>query len=246
MLYRVHETPNLEKLERLRDFLKGVGLQLGGGDKPSPQDFQKLLKQATNRTDAHLIQTVLLRSLMQAVYSPDNGGHFGLAYESYTHFTSPIRRYPDLLIHRAIRQQLKSQKKNSPNYDHATLVTFGEHCSFTERRADEATRDATSWLKCYYMQDKLGQEFDGIITGVTGFGVFVELNNIYVEGLVHITALRDDYYHHEPTKHLLRGKRTGTVYRLGDPLRVLVAKVNPDERELDFELVVKKKKAKQS
>lgn len=237
-LYRIHGGPNPEKMEKLRDFLNGLGLSLPGGDNPSPQHLQSLLKRVENRPDARLIQTVLLRSLMQAVYSPDNTGHFGLAYEYYTHFTSPIRRYPDLLVHRGIRQVLQKSKKHGV-YDHTAMVKFGEHCSFTERRADEATRDAVNWLKCYYMLDKLGQEFDGIITGVTGFGVFVELNGIYVEGLVHITALRDDYYQFEPVKHLLRGKRSGATYRLGDPIRVLVAKVNPDERELDLELAEK-------
>lgn len=251
MLYRVHKGPNPDKMENLQNFLKGVGLKLPGSDKPTPQDYQKVLQRLEKRPDAHLIQTVLLRSLMQAVYSPDNLGHFGLAYEAYTHFTSPIRRYPDLLIHRGIRCQLNKKKKSTAkataktstshfSYDHRMMAEFGEHCSITERRADEATRDAVSWLKCYYMQDKLGQTFDGIITGVTAFGVFVELTSVYVEGLVHITALKDDYYHHDPAQHLLRGKRTGITYRLGDPICVIVARVNIEERELDLELAVKK------
>lgn len=236
-LYRVHKGPNPEKMENLQTFLKSFGLTLSSGKKePTPQDYQKILKRLEKRPDAHLIQTVLLRSLMQAIYSPDNLGHFGLAYDAYVHFTSPIRRYPDLLVHRGIRQLLKKEKKKAPSYTHAQMVQLGEHCSITERRADEATRDAVTWLKCYYMQDKLGQEFDGIITGVTAFGVFVELNNIYVEGLVHISALRDDYYHHDAVQHLLRGKRTGITYRLGDAIRVMVARANPDERELDLEL----------
>lgn len=238
MLYRVHKGPNPDKMENLQSFLKGVGLKLPGGDKPTPQDYQKVLQRLNKRPDANLIQTVLLRSLMQAVYSPDNLGHFGLAYEAYTHFTSPIRRYPDLLVHRGIRCRLNKKKRFS--YDHNTMAQFGEHCSITERRADEATRDAVSWLKCYYMQDKLGQTFDGIITGVTAFGVFVELSSVYVEGLVHITALRDDYYHYDPAQHLLKGKRTGTTYRLGDPIRVMVARANAEERELDLELAEKK------
>jgi len=235
-LYRVHKGPNPEKMDNLQTFLKSLGLSLSSSEKPTPQDYQKLLKRLEKRPDAHLIQTVLLRSLMQAVYSPDNLGHFGLAYEAYVHFTSPIRRYPDLLVHRGIRQQIQKEKKQTASYNHAQMVQFGEHCSVTERRADEATRDAVNWLKCYYMQDKLGQEFDGIITGVTAFGVFVELSSIYVEGLVHISALRDDYYHHDAIQHLLRGKRTGVTYRLGDPIRVMVARANPDERELDLEL----------
>ena len=188
---------------------------------------------------------------MQASYSPQNIGHFGLAYEAYLHFTSPIRRYPDLLVHRGIRycllqkkktsnHKLALEKKNFPPqsafYDIPKMNELAEHCSATERRADEATREAINWLKCYYMQNKLGQVFEGIITGVTGFGVFIELKNIYVEGLLHITELKDDYYHHDAVHHLLRGKRTGAVYRLGDSIQVKIVKANPEERELDFAL----------
>ncbi|HVV67848.1 MAG TPA: ribonuclease R [Gammaproteobacteria bacterium] len=236
-LYRIHPGPNPDKLPTLQEFLKSVGLRLSGSNKPTPLDYCKVLEKITGRPDAHLIQTVLLRSLMQAVYSPINSGHFGLAYEVYTHFTSPIRRYPDLLVHRAIRfiLQNKGKKKAFP-YDQAMMMQLGEHCSHTERRADEATRDAVDWLKCHYMQDKLGKEYDGIISGVTGFGVFVELSGIYVEGLLHITSLKDDYYHFDPAKHALKGKRTGTTYRLGDRIRVLVARVNLDDKQIDFEL----------
>jgi ribonuclease R len=235
-LYRVHEGPNPEKLNNLRDFLKGIGLRLGGGDNPSSNDYAKLLKRIEGRNDAHLIETVLLRSLMQAVYSPENTGHFGLAYDVYTHFTSPIRRYPDLLTHRALRHTIQGKKKQNFYYDLPKMIQFGEHTSMTERRADDATQEAVTWLKCHYMQDKLGQVFTGVITGVTGFGVFVELENIYVEGLVHITSLKNDYYQHDPIKHYLKGKRTNTIYRLGDPIRVLVARVNLDDRQIDFEL----------
>ncbi len=236
-LYRVHPGPNPDKMQTLQDFLKSVGLRLSGGNEPKPLDYYKLLKRIAGRPDAHLIQTVLLRSLMQAVYSPVNTGHFGLAYEVYTHFTSPIRRYPDLLVHRAIRYVLQNKTKKRPfPYDQAIMAQFGTHCSRTERRADEATRDATDWLKCHFMQDKLGKEFDGIISGVTGFGVFVELSGIYIEGLLHITSLKDDYYHFDPIKHALKGKRTGTSYRLGDRIRVLVARVNLDDKQIDFEL----------
>jgi ribonuclease R len=238
-LYRVHKGPNPEKMENLKTFLKGFGLNLSTQETPTPLDYQRVLKRLEKRPDAHLIQTVLLRSLMQAVYTPDNLGHFGLAYEAYVHFTSPIRRYPDLLVHRGIRlalQKEKKQKKHVFSYNHAQMASFGDHCSLTERRADDATRDAVNWLKCYYMQDKLGQTFEGIITGVTAFGIFVELSNIYVEGLVHISALRDDYYSHDAVQHLLRGKRTGITYRLGDSIRVLVARANLSERELEFEL----------
>jgi ribonuclease R len=236
-LYRVHLGPNPEKMPALQEFLKGAGLRLSGGNKPTPLDYFKLLQRVAGRPDAHLVQTVLLRSLMQAVYSPDNTGHFGLAYEVYTHFTSPIRRYPDLLVHRALRYllQQKAKQRRFP-YDKKQMLQLGEHCSQTERRADEATRDAVDWLKCHYMQDKLGKEFDGIISGVTGFGVFVELSGIYVEGLLHITALKDDYYHFDPVKHALKGKHRGAVYRLGDPIRVLVARVNLDDKQVDFEL----------
>jgi len=236
-LYRVHVGPNPEKMKNLLDFLKSQGLRLSGGNTPTPLDFSKLLKRISGRPDARLIQTVLLRSLMQAVYTPVNNGHFGLAYEVYTHFTSPIRRYPDLLVHRAIRHLIRKGKKKTPFlYDEVAMAQFGEHCSITERRADEATRDVVDFLKCYYIQDKVGQEFDGIITSVTGFGVFVELNNIYVEGLVHITALKNDYYHFEAAKHMLIGKRTNSSYRLGDPIRVLIARVDLDQREIDLEL----------
>jgi ribonuclease R len=236
-LYRVHEGPNPDKMENLQSFLKGLGLRLSGGDNPAPLDYLKLLQRVAKRPDFHLIQTVLLRSLMQATYSPEMEGHFGLAYDSYLHFTSPIRRYPDLLVHRAINYQLRKSKQSKPFiYDHASMTAMGEHCSVNERRADEATRDATNWLKCFYMQDKLGQTFDGVINSVTGFGIFVELQNIYVEGLVHITALRDDYYQFDAVHHFLIGKRTGTKYRLGDPLRVRVVRANLDERKLELEL----------
>lgn len=244
-LFRVHEGPDLEKLENLRDFLKGIGLKLTGGDEPTPMDYAKLLSRIQGRPDEHLIQTVLLRSLSQAIYTPLNDGHFGLAYETYAHFTSPIRRYPDLLVHRAIRHILQGQTRETFSYDNIIMHRMGEHCSMTERRADEATRDAVTWLKCEYMQDKIGEIFDGIISGVTGFGVFVELKNIFVEGLVHITALKNDYYHFDPIKHRLKGKRTGSIYRLGDPIRVLVARVNIDNKEIDFELADVKKSQKQ-
>lgn len=236
VLYRNHEGPDSQKLEALRDFLKAFGLRLSGGDNPSSMDYAKLLKRIEKRPDLHLLQTVLLRSLRQAMYSPNNVGHFGLNYERYCHFTSPIRRYPDMIIHRALKHLLNHKKPSTFTYDNRAMEELGHHCSFTERRADEATRDAVVWLKCEYMLNKVGQVFDGIISGVTGFGVFVELENIFVEGLVHITSLANDYYHFDATHHLLRGKYTGKVYRLGDPIRVLVARVNLDEREIDFEL----------
>lgn len=234
-LYRVHEGPQADRLTDLRDFLKEMGLDLTGGDEPGPKDYAKLMDKIASRPDAHLIQTVLLRSLSQAVYSPHNDGHFGLALPAYAHFTSPIRRYPDLLVHRAIRHLLRGEKPGSFEHGHDAMVALGEHCSMTERRADEATRDAVNWLKCEFMQDRVGEEFDGVISSVTSFGVFVELHAIYVEGLVHITSLPKDYYRFDPVGHRLRGERSGRVYRLGDGLRVKVARVDLDERKIDFE-----------
>ena len=234
-LYRVHEGPAEDRLNKLRAFLGELGLGLGGSDKPAPLDYCRLLEQVRDRPDAHLIQTVMLRSLAQAVYSPTNAGHFGLALEAYAHFTSPIRRYPDLQVHRAIRHVLQGGKAADFTYSLADLAGLGEHCSMTERRADEAVRDALEWLKCEFMQDKVGQTFDGIITGVTGFGLFVELRGVFVEGLIHVTSLRNDYYQFDPVGHRLHGERSGQVYRLGDSVRVRVARVDLDERKIDFE-----------
>jgi ribonuclease R len=237
-LYRVHGGPKANKIEKVQEFLNGMGLHLGqsGTKKISPMDYFTLFKKIEHRPDVSLIQTVLLRSLMQAIYTPDNTGHFGLAYETYTHFTSPIRRYPDLLVHRAIKHLIQLKKPKTFMHSIEQIKTLGEHCSMTERRADEATRDATDWLKCHYIQSKIGKSFDGIITAVTGFGIFVALKDIYVEGLVHITALKSDYYHFDPVKHMLKGKSSGTIYRLGDPVRVLVARVDLDQKEIHFEL----------
>ncbi|NBC13229.1 MAG: ribonuclease R [Gammaproteobacteria bacterium] len=235
-LYRIHETPNEEKLSDLREFLGELGLNLPGGNKPTAQDYATLLSSVKGRPDAHLIQTVLLRSMRQAMYSSDNVGHFGLAYDAYTHFTSPIRRYPDLIVHRVIKHILAGGTAADLDYSKPELQQIADVCSGTERRADDATRDAESWLKCEYMRDKLGEEFDGTITSVQGFGIFVELDEIYIDGLVHITALDNDYYHFDPVGHRLTGERTGQVYRLGDRLRVQVAAVNLDERKIDFVL----------
>lgn len=233
-LYRIHEKPGEEKLTDLRTFLSEFGLTMGGGDEPEPKHYAQLLESLQGRRDAHLIQTVMLRSMKQAVYSPDNVGHFGLAYTAYAHFTSPIRRYPDLLVHRAIRHLISGGTADDFRYSEADMASMGEHCSMTERRADEATRDAVDWLKCEFMLDKVGSEYDGVITSVVGFGLFVELDDIYVEGLVHITALKNDYYHFDPVAHLLQGEDNGRVYRLGDPIRVTVARVDLDDRKIDF------------
>lgn len=238
MLFRTHEPPSEDKLAALREFLGEFGLYLTGGKKPQPKDFQKTLTAASVRPEKHLIETVMLRSLKQAVYTANQAEHFGLAYPMYTHFTSPIRRYPDLLIHRALGHLIDKQPLDKFEYQEDKMNQLGKHCSMTERRADEATREVIAWLKCEYMQDKLGQVFSGRISGVTGFGIFVELEDIYVEGLVHITSLRNDYYTFDASKHRLVGERTGQTYRLGDKLTIQVARVDLDERKIDFEPVV--------
>jgi ribonuclease R len=234
-LYRVHAAPEEDKITALRQFLGELGLQLSGGRKPGPKDFQATMNAIVNRPDRHLIETVMLRSLKQAHYVEANEGHFGLAYSAYTHFTSPIRRYPDLLIHRAIGHLLDEHPADEFSYTHEDMNRLGRHSSMTERRADEATREVIAWLKCEYMQDKLGQVFNGRISAVTGFGIFVELDEVYVEGLVHITSLKNDYYTFDAVKHRLIGTRGGQVYRLGDKMKVLVARVDLDERKIDFE-----------
>ncbi len=238
-LFRVHDTPKEAKLIDLRAFLAELGLDLPGGDKPSAKDYATLLESVRERPDAHLIQTVLLRSMNQAVYQPENLGHFGLSLEEYAHFTSPIRRYPDLLVHRGIRHILRGGKAADFDYAPSDMQNLGERCSMTERRADEATRDATDWLKCEYVMDKVGEVFPGIITSVTGFGLFVELDDIYVEGLVHVTSLTSDYYHFDPAHHIMRGERTGKNYRLGDTVEVRVVRVDLDEKKIDFEMADK-------
>ncbi|WP_089724983.1 ribonuclease R [Candidatus Thiosymbion oneisti] len=235
-LYRIHETPKEEKLSDLRGFLAELSLRLPGGKRPTAKDYATLLDAVRTRPDRRLIQTVLLRSMQQAMYSSENAGHFGLAYPAYTHFTSPIRRYPDLIVHRAIKHVLAGGAAADFDYPKPDLRRISEYCSGTERRADEATRDVESWLKCEYMEDKIGAEFEGTITSVNSFGIFVELDRIHVDGLVHITALDNDFYHFDPVGHRLTGKRTGTVYRLGDRLRVRLAAVNLDERKIDFVL----------
>ena len=236
-LYRVHGSPKETKIEGLKEFLAEVGLTLGGGEKPGPGDYAELLEQIQERPDMHLIQTVLLRSLQQAVYTPDNNGHFGLAHDAYAHFTSPIRRYPDLLVHRAIRHVVRGSKAESYYYTENAMRALGEHCSQTERRADEATRDAVDWLKCEFMMDKVGEVFEGTITSVTGFGLFVELDKIFVEGLIHVTSLEHDYYHFDAAHHRLVGERTGQVFRLGDHIVASVSKVNLEDKKIDFDLV---------
>lgn len=250
-LYRVHEGPTLEKKLNLNSFLGTMGLALTAKE-ITPHDLQTLLHKVKDRPDYHVIQTVVLRSMSQAIYSGDNKGHFGLAFKAYAHFTSPIRRYPDLLVHRAIRHIIRSDvasnhvvrvgaepiaKKRIYPFTAADIETLGEHCSITERRADLATRDAMDWLKCEYMQQHVGESFTGIVSAVTGFGLFVELQDVFVEGLVHITNLPDDYYIYDNAHHCLKGERTGRRYRLGDTLEVMVSRVDIDDKKIDFELM---------
>ncbi|MDF3035609.1 MAG: rnr [Paucimonas sp.] len=266
-LYRVHASPSKEKLTQLRTFLKQVGLTLPGGDTPSTSDYAAVLQKIKPRPDAVLLQTMLLRSMQQAVYSPDNIGHFGLAYEAYAHFTSPIRRYPDLLTHRAIKAVLQGKRYEPSDIDTGSLNTMlspaarrmqaqekaagkkrsegslaiweslGIHCSANERRADEASRDVEAWLKCYFIRDKLGEEFTGTISGVTPFGIFVQLDALYIEGLVHVTDLGSDYFQFEEARHELRGERTGIRYQLTDRVTVQVSRVDLDARRIDLRLV---------
>lgn len=265
-LYRIHAGPTAEKLENLRTFLRGMGLSLGGGETPHASDYAALMAQIRDRPDAQMLQTMLLRSMQQAVYSPDNIGHFGLAYDAYAHFTSPIRRYPDLLTHRAIYAILSGKKyrPESPNgvvlntalspraralqqadeetrprsrENTAIWEELGLHCSANERRADEASRDVETWLKCYFMRDKLGEEYGGMVSGVTSFGIFVQLDALFIEGLVHVTELGSDYFQYDEIKNELRGERTGIRYRLSDRVRVQVSRVDLDARKIDFRLV---------
>jgi ribonuclease R len=228
-LYRVHDVPAADRVQALREFLAELGLPLGGGEKPRPKDYADLLERIRGRPDFGLLQTILLRSLKQAVYSPRNLGHFGLAFDAYVHFTSPIRRYPDLVVHRAIRACLDGGR-----YEGVDWADLGRHCSETERRADEASRDVENWLKCRYMQEHVGGLFSGRITGVTAFGLFVTLDDYFVDGLVHISELGRDYYRFEPQRHLLLGERTGKRYRLADRIRVKLVRVDLEGRKMDF------------
>ena len=229
-LYRSHPKPTAEKVELTQKFLTAIGLTLEGGIEPESRNFAKVLKQAKGRDDENIIKTVVLRTMKQATYTPVNEGHFGLAFEDYAHFTSPIRRYPDLLVHRAIKRVLnKSSREPS-----GKMIEFGTHLSMTERRADDASRDVEQWLKCEYMRDKVGENFHGVISGVAGFGLFVELSEVYVEGLVSIRDLKDDYFIFDDVHHQLKGQRGGQIYRLGDMIKVKVASVNLDDRKIDF------------
>jgi ribonuclease R len=236
-LYRVHDAPDPEKIVALREFLGPLGLRLGGGARPEPRELAATVAQAAGRPDRHLIETVALRSLAQARYQPEDIGHYGLALQTYAHFTSPIRRYPDLMVHRAIRHALEGGTAEDLPWSRRDMEQLGNHCSMTERRADEATRDAVAWLKCEYVQERVGEEFDGTISAVVPFGFFVELDELYVEGLVHVTSLPSDYWQFDATGHRLVGERSGRAIRLADRVRVKVARVDLDERKIDFELV---------
>lgn len=242
-LFRVHDKPSEDKYNNFVTYLAELGIPLPNREEPEPRDYCDILAKIAGRPDQELIQTMLLRSMRQAVYQSDNLGHFGLALESYSHFTSPIRRYPDLVVHRVIKaillQDAQNQIKNEANvgaYDYKLeeVIELGEHCSMTERRADEATRDVSDWLKCEFMQDHVGDSFTGVISTVTNFGLFVRLHDLHIEGLVHITSLGRDYYHYDDVRMCLTGENSGVKYRVGDVVTVQVAAVNLDEKKIDL------------
>ncbi|MDR9499329.1 MAG: ribonuclease R [Hydrogenovibrio sp.] len=246
ILFRVHEPPSEERLDNLRTFLADFGLTLEGGNEPTAEDYAKVAEAVEGKPHEHLVSMVMLRSMNQAVYQPDNKGHFGLNYEHYAHFTSPIRRYPDLLIHRAIRFVQTKQPVSEFRYSMEDMARMGEHCSMTERRADEATREAETFLKCEFLSHRLGEEYEGVVASATNFGLFVELLPLYVEGLVHITELGEDYFHYDASRHCLKGERTGKVYRIGDRVKVQVAQVNLDDRKVDLRFLASLEDASKS
>ena len=252
-LFRNHEPPKEERLSKLQQFLGGLGLSLGWSEgAPKPHVYQDLREQILDRPDRNVIQTMMLRSMTQAKYEAENKGHFGLAYKAYTHFTSPIRRYPDLLVHRAIRFLIRSE--GEPNhvdnpgklpkvpaeklipYSQADMVAIGEQCSMTERRADDATRDVVSWLKCQFMESHIGDVFEGVISGVANFGLFIQLNELHIDGLVHVANLDSDYYHFDEVNLTLTGESSGRKFGLGDGVTVRVAAVHTEDRKIDLQL----------
>ncbi|WP_428087064.1 ribonuclease R [Candidatus Thioglobus sp.] len=245
-LYRVHPKPTAEKVKVTRQFLAAVGLTLAGGDQPDSKHFAKVLQDAKGRDDENIIKTVVLRTMKQAIYTPANEGHFGLAFDDYTHFTSPIRRYPDLLVHRAINRVLNKKKPsfinklaskvlgNKDKQPSKKMLELGTNLSVTERRADEASRDVEQWLKCEYMRDKVGDVFNGVISGVAGFGIFIELTEVFVEGMISVRDLKDDYYNFDDVHHQLKGERSGKMFRLGDTIKIQIASVNLDDRQMVF------------
>ncbi|MBT3195278.1 MAG: ribonuclease R [Candidatus Ruthia sp.] len=229
-LYRIHPKPTAEKVETTRQFLTAIGLTLEGGVQPESKHFAKVLEDAKGRDDENVIKTVVLRTMKQAVYTPANEGHFGLAFDDYTHFTSPIRRYPDLLVHRAINRVLDKNKRKPSK----KMIETGAHLSVTERRADDASRDVEQWLKCEYMRDKVGDTFNGVISGVAGFGIFIELTDVFVEGMIAMRDMKDDYYIFDDVHHQLKGERTGRTFQLGDTIKIQVASVSLDDRQMVF------------
>ncbi|MCK8134486.1 ribonuclease R [Pseudoalteromonas sp. 2CM28B] len=238
-LFRVHDEPDSEKLGNFTQFLTELGIESTLSDEPTPKEITHVLARLGDRPEAELIQTMLLRSMKQAVYQPDNIGHFGLALSAYAHFTSPIRRYPDLVVHRAIKAVLKAQGQQTSGeyaYSDDEVDQLGEQCSTTERRADDATREVADWLKCEYMQDHVGMEFNGVISSVTNFGLFIRLDDLQIDGLIHVTNLGDEYFQHDAAKHCLVGEHTHTVYRLGDKVTVQVASVSLDDRRINLTL----------
>ncbi len=234
--YRVHAPPPESKLETLTQFLRGQGIAITWRDNPEPRDFEAIALAAKGRPDEHMIMAVLLRSQSLAVYQPGNEGHFGLALDAYTHFTSPIRRYPDLLVHRAIHHLLASRSPSKYTYSIEAMTELCSRCSFIARRAEEAERDVVDRLKCAYFETHIGEEFEGIVSGVTSFGLFVELDYGRISGLVHVTGLPNDYYHFDPVSHRMTGERRGKVFQLADRIKVRVLNVNLEDRKIDFEL----------
>ena len=237
--YRVHDTPPERKLTDLQAFLQSLGIKPNFSDPVEPKDFEKIINQIQDRDDVNLIESVLLRSQALASYEAENGGHFGLALKHYAHFTSPIRRYPDLMIHRAIEYIVKTNKPKKYIYSPQKASEMASQCSITERRAETASRDVDARLKCMYMEQFIGEEMTGIVSGVTHFGLFVTLDNIMVDGLIHVTSLPNDYYHHESIQHKLVGERSGHKFQLADKLKIKVAAVSIDDRKIDFEFVEK-------
>lgn len=236
-LYRIHAEPDQDRMEELGRFLNLYGLSLGNYKKLTSKHFAKVLAEAKGMESQEMIETMILRSMARAVYSPDNIGHFGLAHHDYAHFTSPIRRYPDLLVHRGIRHMLEKKTKKGFAYSDKQMQALGEHCSMTERRADDATREANDWLKCEFMSDKVGEEFDAVITSVQDFGLFVEIPEYKIEGLVHVSSLDNDYYRYERDRQWLRGEHSGKTYKLRDDVKVKLTNVNMLDKKMEFEVV---------
>lgn len=237
--YRVHDTPPMQKLTDLKDFLQSLGIKPNFSDPVAPKDFERIINQIQDRDDVNLIESVLLRSQALASYEAENGGHFGLALQHYAHFTSPIRRYPDLMIHRAIEYIIMQNKPKRYIYSPQKAEELAAQCSLTERRAETASRDVDARLKCMYMEQFIGEEMTGIVSGVTHFGVFVTLDNIMVDGLIHVTSLPNDYYQHNKIQHKLVGERSGHIFQLADKLKIKVAAVSIDDRKIDFEFIEK-------